>query len=307
MLYYSQANDVNTARCLIAILVGKLREDFSMKSNPLLSGKYLFLALALFTVALFIGTADAATAEPPKTYTDPTTGMQFVFIPGGTFTMGDQTEKDRFAVPAHEVTVNSFYMGKYETTFAQYDQFARETKRSLPDDAGWGRGIRPVINVDWQDAVTFTAWLSKKSGKKFRLPSEAEWEYAARAGTTTRYYWGDDFGRSNANCSECGSPWDGRQTAAVGSFSPNPYGLYDMTGNVYEWNLDTRHRSYEGAPKNGKAWTSGGLKDPRNREFRSNRGGSWRQPAIEMSVYRRCWDAEEEKRTELGFRVLMEP
>ena len=192
-------------------------------------------------------------------------------------------------------------------TFAEYDQFARETKRELPDDEGWGRGIRPVINVSWHDAVAFTTWLSKKTGKTFRLPSEAEWEYAARAGTTTRFYWGDSFGRANANCYKCGSPWDGQQTAAVGSFSPNPFGLYDILGNVYEWNLDTQHESYKGWSTNGKARTSGGFKDSRGRKFRANRGGSWFQPAIEMNIYRRCWDAEEDKRNELGFRVLMEP
>lgn len=268
-------------------------------------GENFIIALAVF---IALGSFSAVfAAEPSPTFTDPTTGMQFVYIPGGTFVMGDPAGKDPFAVPSHEVTVKPFYLGKYEVTFAEYDQFARETKRELPDDMGWGRGIRPVINVSWFDAVAFTEWLSKKTGKKFRLPSEAEWEFAGRGGTTTRYYWGDDFGRSNANCAKCGSPWDGKQTAAVGSFNPNPYGLHDMTGNVYEWCFDTRHRSYNGAPKNGSAWIKGGEKDSRKREFRMNRGGSWFQPAKEMTIYRRCWDAAEDKRSELGFRVLMEP
>lgn len=262
---------------------------------------FLCLCVCLTTAAL------AANAQPPENYTEPITGMQFVFIPGGTFMMGDPTGNDSFAKPAHKVAIKPFYMGKYEVTFAQYDQFASDTKRSLPNDAGWGRGIRPVINVSWNDAVAFTEWLSKKNGKKFRLPSEAEWEYAARGGTTTPFYWGESLGRANANCGGCGSPWDGSQTAAVGSFSPNPYGLYDMTGNVYEWCLDTRHRNYEGASKNGSAWTAGGQKDFRKREFRINRGGSWFQPPLEMTVYRRCWDAAEDKRSELGFRVVMEP
>lgn len=265
--------------------------------------RYLLVTLFLTLITTSLASAEAE----QKTYTETTTGMQFVQIPGGTFTMGDPTGKDIFAVPPIEVSVKPFYMGKYEVTFAEYDKFAQETKRGHPDDEGWGRGIRPVINVNWHDAVAFTKWLSKKSGKKFRLPSEAEWEYAARAGTTTRFYWGDGFGRTNANCAKCGSPWDGKQTAAVGSFSPNPFGLYDMLGNVYEWNLDTQHESYEGAPTNGKARTSGGFKDPQGRKFRANRGGSWFQPPIEMNVYRRCWDAEEEKRSELGLRVLMEP
>lgn len=256
----------------------------------------------LYVCICLTSTAFAAKAQPLETYTDPTTGMQFVLIPGGTFVMGDPSGKDPFAVPAHEVTVKPFFLGKYEVTFSEYDQFARETKRDLPDDMGWGRGIRPVINVGWNDAVAFTEWLSKKSGKKFRLPSEAEWEFAARGKTTSIFYWGDALGRSNANCNGCGSPWDNSQTAAVGSFSPNPFGLYDMTGNVYEWCLDTLHRNYEGAPRDGKAWTS-----KKDKNFRMNRGGSWFQPTREMPVYRRCWDRVDLPRHELGFRVLLEP
>lgn len=275
-----------------------------MKLNKFF-GKNIFIALALFFVTGSFGAVFAAEIAP--TYTDPTTGMQFAFIPGGAFTMGDPSGEDPFAKPAHEVTVKPFYLGKYEVTFAEYDQFARETKRELPSDAGWGRGIRPVINVTWLDATAFTAWLSKKTGKKFRLPSEAEWEYAARGGTTTVFYWGDTLGRSNANCDGCGSPWDSRQTAAVGSFSPNPYGLYDMIGNVYEWCQDTRHRSYNGAPNDGSPWIIDGQKDHRNRDFRMNRGGSWFQSTVEMPVFRRCWYASEATRNEFGFRVLMEP
>lgn len=270
---------------------------------------YFRLLAASFCLLLFLPIKSYAknSLSQEKQYIEATIGMQFVLIPEGTFTMGDPSGQDPFAKPAHEVTIKAFYLGKYEVTFAEYDKFALETRRAHPDDAGWGRGIRPVINISWHDAVAFTEWLSKKTGKKFRLPSEAEWEYAARGGTKTDYIWGDGFGRSNANCAVCGSPWDGKQTAAVGSFSPNPFGLYDMAGNVYEWCQDTRHRNYDGAPKNEKAWLSGGQKDLRGREFRINRGGSWSQPAIEMVVYRRCWDAAEDKRNELGFRVVMEP
>lgn len=262
--------------------------------------QHSFAVLSFFIILSLTSTAHAV----ESVYTESITGMQFVAIPGGTFTMG--YDNDPFAHPAHEVTVKPFYLGKYEVTFAEYDKFARESGAKLPDDEGWGRGIRPVINISWDEAAAFTAWLSKKSGSAFRLPSEAEWEYAARGGTETFYPWGNNFGRSNANCSECGSPWDGRQTAPIGSFSPNPYGLYDMIGNVYEWCLDTRHRSYEGAPADGSAWTKNAQKDSRGRDFRINRGGSWFQPAREMTVYRRCWDAAEDRRSEIGFRVLME-
>jgi len=265
------------------------------------------LLLCVFVAMIACGsTVLAETKAQDTAYTEPTTGMQFVKIPGGTFTMGDPSGKDPFAGPAHEVTVASFYLGKFEVTWEEYEVFAKETHTALPDDEGWGRSIRPVINVSWDDAVAFTRWLSKKTSRKFRLPSEAEWEYAARGGTTTPYYWGKPFGRSNANCKKCGSPWDGKKTAPIGAFAPNPFGLYDMTGNVYEWCLDTRHRSYEGAPTDGSAWIKDGQKDSRGREFRINRGGSWFQPAHEMPVYRRCWDAAKDKLSEVGFRVLME-
>jgi len=104
-----------------------------------------------------------------------------------------------------------------------------------PSDNGWGRGNRPVINVSWDDAQNYIQWLSHKTGKAYRLPSEQEWEIAARAGTTSDYYWGNDIGRNHANCDGCGSEWDNKKTAPVGSFKPNAFGLYDMMGNVWEW------------------------------------------------------------------------
>ena len=127
---------------------------------------------------------------------------------------------------------------------------------------------QPVVCVDWNDAQAYTKWLSKKTGKHYRLPSEAEWEYAARAGTSTIYYWGKDIGQNNANCADCGSQWDGKQTSPVGSFAPNVFGLYDMSGNVWELVEDNWHDNYNGAPTDGSAWHG-------NSEARVLRGGSW--------------------------------
>jgi formylglycine-generating enzyme required for sulfatase activity len=118
-----------------------------------------------------------------------------------------------------------------------------------PSDQGWGRGYRPVINVSWDDAKAYVAWLAKKTDKFwYRLLTEAEYEYAARAGTTTAYPWGSAIGKNNANCDGCGSQWDGKQTAPVGSFAANGFGLYDMVGNVSAWTEDCYHDSYSGAP-----------------------------------------------------------
>ena len=201
-----------------------------------------------------------------------------VEIPGGSFRMGCVSARDCRAneQPVHEVRVARFGLSKYEVTFEEYDRFTAATGRARDevggpwaDDEGWGRGRRPVINVSWELAVAYTRWLSKETGERYRLPSEAEWEYAARAGTETVYSWGNEIGRNRANCKGCGSRWDGGQTAPVGSFSPNRWGLHDMHGNVWEWVQDCRNDSYRGAPTDGSAWERGDCSE------RGLRGGSW--------------------------------
>ena len=162
---------------------------------------------------------------------------EMVVIPGGRFRMGCVSGRDCYdrEHPVHEVRVESFELSKYEVTFEEYDRFTTATGRVRARDEGWGRGRRPVISVSWEDAVAYTRWLSEQTGEQYRLPSEAEWEYAARAGTETAYSWGNEIGSNRANCYKCGSQWDGKQTAPVGSFRPNGWGLHDMHGNIFEW------------------------------------------------------------------------
>ena len=195
-------------------------------------------------------------------------GPEMVVIPAGRFRMGSlpgagyDNEK-----PVHEVVIaRPFALSKYEVAFADYDRFTHPNK---VDDEGWGRGRRPVINVTWDDATEYAAWLSAETGKRYRLPTEAEWEYAARAGSTTKYSWGDDIGSNRANCYNdyCGDQW--KNTAPAESFSANAWGLHDMHGNVYEWVQDCWNDSYAGAPGDGSAWTSGEC------GRRVIRGGSW--------------------------------
>ncbi len=134
------------------------------------------------------------------------------------------------------ISIDSFTMSRFEIKFDEYDAFAEATGRDKPSAHSWGRGKRPVINVSWHDAVAYTKWLSQQTGQTYRLPSRYEWEYAARAGTRTTYWWGEEIGKNRANCGDgCGSQWDGKQTAPVGSFSPNRFGLSDTAGNVWEW------------------------------------------------------------------------
>jgi len=203
--------------------------------------------LILSTLMLLTGIASSALAEETS-YTEPMTKMEFVYLEGGTFVMGDILRKDRDASPPHRVTVEGFWIGKYEVTFAQYDAFCEATKRDKPDDNGWGRGDRPVIHVSWKDAVAYADWLSAKTGEEFNLPSEAQWEYAARGGKATPYWWGPKEVKNLANCFDCGSPWDNQTTAPAGSLPANPWGLHEILGNVNEWVYDKAHEGYEDAP-----------------------------------------------------------
>ena len=224
---------------------------------------------------------------------------EMVVIPGGSFRMGCVSDRDCQGdeMPVHEVRIASFELSKHEVTFEEYDRFVAATGRRSPEDVGWGRERRPVINVSWEDAVAYTEWLSSQTGERYRLPTEAEWEYAARAGSTTKYSWGNEIGRNRANCDVCGSQWDGEKTAPVGSFSPNPFGLHDMHGNLWEWVQDCWNDSYEGAPTDGSAWTSGDC------ETRVLRGGSWDSGPVYLRAANRDGDSTGVRSNFIGFRV----
>ena len=208
-------------------------------------------------------------------------GPEMVVIPAGSFRMGCVSGQDCFddERPVHDVTIpRAFAVSRYEVTFEDYDRFMSANRA---DDEGWGRGRRPVINVPWDHAQEYVAWLSRQTGQTYRLLSEAEWEYVARAGSSTAYSWGNDIGTNRANCDGCGSQWDGRQTAPVGSFSANAFGVHDMHGNVWEWVEDCWNGSYAGAPSDGGAWRSGDC------SRRVVRGGSWGNvPGVLRSAYR---------------------
>jgi len=191
-------------------------------------------------------------------------GPQMVWIPGGSFKMGDLKGNGQSdEKPVHSVTIKRFAMGRYEVTFAEYDKFVTATGRVKPSDYGWGRSKRPVISVSWEDAIAYAEWLSEQTGQKYRLPTEAEWEYAARAGTERVRYWGNDsdVACSYANVydkSQKGNDFawtphnctDGyAKTAPVGHFEANAFGLFDMLGNVWEWTCSQYERKYSGKEK----------------------------------------------------------
>ena len=226
---------------------------------------------------------------------------EMIVIPAGEFTMGSSaTEKGRYdnEGPQHKVTIaKSFAVSKFDVTFAEWDACVSVGGCPQISDSGYGRGSKPAINLAWDEAQQYVVWLSKMTGKPYRLLTEAEWEYVARAGTTTAYFWGDEIGKGNANCNGCGSQWDDKQTAPVGSFKPNAFGLYGMAGNVWQWVQDCYHGDYKQAPTDGSAWTSGDC------SRRIVRGGTWFSTTRRLRSALRFWFPTHLQFDTLGFRV----
>ena len=242
---------------------------------------------------------------------------EMVVVPAGQFRMGSppgEAGRHDDEGPQHTVTIPApFAGGKFEITFAEWDACvaAGGCRGHRPNDRGWGRGTRPVMNVNWDDARAYIQWLNGRvsvavaaaggavvPGGVYRLLTEAEWEYAARAGTTTVYPWGDAIGRGNANCYHTYCRDDFANTAPVGSFRANGFGLHDMHGNVFEWVEDCWHSSYRGAPVGGEAWVTGG-----NCSWRVLRGGScYNDPEFVRSASR-SWNTSGIRSSFNGFRV----
>ena len=202
--------------------------------------------------------------------------------------------------PLHRVRIDyRFAVGVYEVTFSEWYACidAGGCGNHIPDDMRWGRGNRPVMNVSWYDAQSYVRWLSARTGKRYRLLSESEWEYVARAGTETAYSWGDSIGVNRANCDGCGSQWDGEKTAPVGSFAANAWGVYDMHGNVWEWVEDCYNGSYEGAPADGSEWTS------EDCGKRVERGGTWDYGPWWLRSADRSSSTADTRNEVIGFRV----
>jgi formylglycine-generating enzyme required for sulfatase activity len=248
------------------------------------------------------GERDADADRPDlAAFRDAPFAPELVVVPAGEFMMGSRDDEeggDEHERPRHRVTIaRSFAIGRYPVTFEEYVRFCVAKQRKKPDDQGWGRKRRPVINVSWDDAQAYIAWLSQKTGKVYRLPSEAEWEYACRAGTTTRYSFGDVITPENANYADSGL---GR-TSEVGASPANGWGLQDTHGNAWEWVDDDWHENYRGAPNDGSAWKD--AKAGRNPRRCVLRGGSWfNSPGLCRSAYR-VGDDPVIRNNRIGFRV----
>ncbi|GAB4191351.1 MAG: formylglycine-generating enzyme family protein [Wenzhouxiangellaceae bacterium] len=240
-------------------------------------------------------------------------GPQMVELSGGEFSMGDQQGNGPADEhPVRDVTLAPFAISRHEITFELYDVFTAAVSKRPADDAGFGRGERPAINVSWEDAQAFVVWLSKESGHSYRLPSEAQWEYAARGGATSPYFWGRDPLRAclfanvadrraaaehpRWNSLDCEDGYVG--PAPVAQFPANAFGLHDVTGNVWEWVADCYSDNYEALPEDGRP-----LENTYCRK-RVSRGGAWSSPAwLLRSSQRQALPATQRSRTQ-GFRVI---
>jgi|HubBroStandDraft_1064217.scaffolds.fasta_scaffold01721_8 formylglycine-generating enzyme required for sulfatase activity len=251
--------------------------------------------------------------KPQHLFRDCPDCPEMIVIPAGSFVMGSapsEAGRDGTEGPQHRVSVRSFGLSRFAVTFADWDACLADggCNGYRPEDQGWGRGDRPVVNVSWDNIRSYVAWLNRKVSRlrevstrseagPYRLPSEAEWEYAARAGTTTARFWGDSVGSGNSNCAGCGSQWDNEQTAPVGSFLANGWGLYDMLGNVWQWTADCWNDGYAGAPADGSAWAAG---DCRGHVVR---GGGWDSNPRYLRSASRDRDGVEDRDGDTGFRL----
>jgi formylglycine-generating enzyme required for sulfatase activity len=243
-------------------------------------------------------------APPPssaRTLRDCADCPEMALVPAGSFEMGSN-EMFEFEKPVHAVTLKAaFYIGVNEVTFAQWDACVDQGGcQHRPNDRGAGRGERPVTDIHWDDANAYTAWLSVRTGRRYRLPSESEWEYAARAGSTTSYPWGRAVEVDKANCNGC-NPQPRRQATPVGQFPANAFGLHDMAGNAAEWVADCWSENYRAKPRDGSAFSTPGCRE------RVLRGGSFNNdPRYLRSAARFKYESNVRFYTN-GLRVVREP
>jgi formylglycine-generating enzyme required for sulfatase activity len=220
-----------------------------------------------------------------------------VALPADGFTMGNNAS-DPSEKPAHHVRLGApFAIGKFEVTVQQWNACADAGGcPKIPQPANTPLNA-PMRDVSWDDAQQYVKWLASVSGKPYRLPTEAEWEFAARGGTATPYWWGAKMTTGKASCKDCGPPWSAERPANAGSFAANPYGLYDTSGSVWEWVADCWHNNFKDAPADGRAW------DEPNCRVRVIRGGSWREGAAYMVTSTRFKYDAGVRQSQNGFRV----
>ena len=326
----NRAEDISPVDREFILLSRKAAERRKLRARALVAGGFAVALLAAGAVKIMVviitalvpivaearkyrphakTPATLAALAPLMTFQDCLEGSMdcplMVVLPVGKFNMGwppgERGAADLDEQPQHPVSIRRFAVSRYDITFDEWQACVDAggcKSNPEPSDGGWGKGRRPVINVSWSDAQEYVKWLSEMTGQYYRLLSEAEWEYAARANTTTAYYWGDEIGSNNANCKGCGSKWDNLLTAPVGSFNPNDFTLHDMAGNVLQWVEDCKHDNYVGAPDNGSPWIT-----DENCPFRILRGGDFGALPLVLRSAERGWDPPNRRLDRAGFRV----
>jgi len=291
------------------------REQNKQKLAGFAQNKIFLSILGLGVVASAAVMLNDGTTPQDKTFSFPIPEM--VSIKAGTFDMGCVSGKgcEPDEKPVHPVEIAAFEIGKYEVTFEEWDACVADNVCYKPNDK-WGRGKQPVIRVSWDDILVYIEWLNKKTGMKYRLPTESEWEYAARAETTTPFFTGDCINTDQANYNGDYS-WDAgdckktdnyrEKTLTVASFDANSFGLYNMHGNVWEWVQDCYHDSYTDAPKIGTAWEENCKKTDDGVSYRVLRGGSWYVKPVRLRSAFRYWSTPTKRFNSVGFRLARTP
>jgi formylglycine-generating enzyme required for sulfatase activity/serine/threonine protein phosphatase PrpC len=240
-----------------------------------------------------------------RVFSDPLSngdGPMMVMLPGGNFFMGAKAfAGDGSELPRHERQIAPFAISQSEITIAQYQEFTDATKRKMPNLSGLDAQTYPVVFVSWDDANAYVRWLSKESGHKYQLPSEAQWEYAARAGTQSAFWWGNDVGVERAHCFDCKTGLNPRQPTKVRRFEPNAFELYDTAGNVMEWTRDCYHKNYNGAPHDSSVWEGGDC------NVRVARGGAYGNTGKSLRSAARARRPAKKGNDETGIRVIRAP
>jgi formylglycine-generating enzyme required for sulfatase activity/serine/threonine protein phosphatase PrpC len=249
--------------------------------------------------------APTATVDVSKPFQDTLKlgghGPMMVAIPAGSFDMGSSgSSRYTDERPRHKVNAKKFAVSQYEITFAQYDVYANASGRKLPDSLYMDRETSPVIFISWDDAYYYVKWLTEQTGKIYRLPSEAEWEYMASGGKKSSFWWGFDEEPKRAHCFGCGTGLDPRKPTKIGSFEPNQFGVYDTAGNVAEWVHDCWHENYKGAPSTTEVWEGGDC------AYRVVRGGSYSSPPQSLRTAKRDKFKSDSAYDHIGIRVVRE-
>ena len=262
-------------------------------------GRFLILVALVCSSPSLASCQEAVVLEAGVSFKDCADCPMMITLPAGQFIMGADDQRETYG-PAHDrVVPKPFAIAATETTFAEYEACVADGGcAGDKSDHGWGRDTQPVINVSWQDAVDYAAWLSRQTDTMYRLPTEIEWEYAVRAGSLTRYPWGEGVGEGKANCRRCGTEWSGTGAAPVAQFPPNAFGLYDMNGNVSEWVADCwtdRHQVNAGAGDAPDVCAAG-----------LTRGGDWYYVPIMSTSAARKPNAPNLWSYTIGFRVVRE-